>query len=353
EQGRPVIEKFLEQNSDYQLLLTFFSPSGYEIRKNYDKAIAVSYLPLDTARNARKFLEIVKPSLVFFVKYEHWVHYIRRVKKNLIPLYLISAVFRNNQVFFRWYGGWYRKQLMNYSGIFVQNEESVKLASGAGIGNVIVSGDTRFDRVREIYAQEREIPLIKKFAGNKIVITAGSTWKEDEEILMDYLNRSGESMKLLIAPHEVGINNIKRLKYKAGDRSVLLSEAEEKDLANANCLIIDSIGLLSFVYRYGTVAYIGGGFGKGIHNVLEAAVFGLPVFFGPQYKRFREANELIAERAAFPVNGKEEFCEKCSNLLRNPEELSRSGKSAYQYVEKNAGAVSIILDFLKKNPPDC
>lgn len=344
EQGRPVIEKFRDQHPDMKILLTFFSPSGYEVRKDYTGADFVFYLPLDSPKNARRFISIVNPEVVYFIKYEYWYFYLKRLNKNDIPVFLVSAGFRNDQVFFKWYGAWYRKILKFFSHLFVKNESSKELLGTIGIDNVTVSGDTRFDRVADIAGRPAPIPLAEQFKQDKIVVVAGSTWPGDEEILVKYINGSGGDIKFIIAPHEISKDNIIRLCNAINKSEILFSEAGKKNIDNAQVLIIDNVGMLSSLYKYGSIAYIGGGFGKGIHNILEAACFGMPVLFGPNYKKFNEAGDLIRKKAAFCVNNYDEFKDILDGMLSDISGLKEAGRIAREYVESNVGATDIILE---------
>jgi len=302
EQGRPLIEKVKKEHPAYQILLSFFSPSGYEVRKNYNIADSVVYLPLDGLKNARKFYQLVNPDKVFFVKYEFWYFYLKEAQKRDIPAYLVSAIFRENQVFFRPYGKWYRNILKYFTHIFVQNENSKRILLENNITNVSISGDTRFDRVREIAEGTCKIPLAKEFVGDKKVLIAGSTWRKDEELLIRYMEETDLDLKMIIAPHEVHESNIQRLVRAFSRKNVIcFSEADLETVNEADVLVIDSVGMLSSLYQYGTIAYIGGGFGKGIHNILEPATFGLPVFFGPNYQKFKEAVDLIELGGTFQL----------------------------------------------------
>jgi len=317
EQGRPVIEELKQQFPEYKIVLTFFSPSGYEIRKNYPLTDIVAYLPLDTKRNATTFLNIIKPEKAFFVKYEFWYFYISELKRRKIPLYIISAIFRENQQFFKEtpVGKWYRKMLFKVEHFFIQNEKSGELLKTIGISNFTVSGDTRFDRVAAIANSAKEIPVVEKFKGNSLLIIAGSTWKPDEELLAAFINQS--SLKFIIAPHEVSEGNINRIHQLLKKPAISLSKVSENEIDRFQVLIIDSVGLLSSLYRYGNLAYIGGGFGVGIHNILEAATFGLPVIFGPNYKRFKEAVDLTFEGGAVSVSNHADLGQALNNLINN------------------------------------
>ncbi|MBN2636197.1 MAG: 3-deoxy-D-manno-octulosonic acid transferase [Prolixibacteraceae bacterium] len=345
EQGRPLIEAIKKQFPEYKIVLSFYSPSGYEVRKNYPLADVVCYLPTDTKTNAEKFIQIIHPKKVFFIKYEFWYHYINELKKNNIPLYSVSAIFRSNQHFFKnssW-GKWYRKLLTNFDHLFIQNESSAELLKSINISNFTISGDTRFDRVAEIAQNAKSIPLVEKFSGNSRIIVAGSTWKPDEELLLPFINQNPD-VKFIIAPHEVSITNINRLQQLLKTRCILLSKANEKSITSFQVLIIDSIGLLSSLYQYGEIAYIGGGFGVGIHNILEAATFGLPVIFGPNYKKFKEAVDLENLSGAFPVKNQEELIEVLNALLKEKNKQEKSSAVCKKYVTKNIGSTQVIIN---------
>jgi len=348
EQGRPVIEAFKEKYSEYKILLTFYSPSGYEVRKNYEKADYVFYLPIDTPKNAKRFLSIVNPQVVFFIKYEFWYFFLREIKNRNIPLYLVSGIFRENQLFFKKFGAKCKKMLSWFTHFFVQNEESKELLQSINIDNVTVTGDTRFDRVYAITQQSKDLPLIKKFTENSLVLVAGSTWKPDEDILLKYYNETKIPFKLIIAPHEIYNENIKRIIKTISEQKVVIrnSEATEENIKKADVIIIDSIGLLSSVYKYGNVAYIGGGFGKGIHNILEAATFGLPIIFGSNYNKFKEAVDLIKLGGSASISNYEEIRYTLDSLLENKDNISLMGKISSEFVNKNKGATTEILNFV-------
>ena len=345
EQGRPVIEELKLQLQDYKIVLTFFSPSGYEIRKNYPLADVVAYLPMDTKRNATTFLNIVKPEKVFFVKYEFWYFYISELKRRNIPLYIISAIFRENQQFFKEtpVGRWYRKVLFKVEHFFIQNEKSGELLKTIGISSFTVSGDTRFDRVATIAKVSKEIPIVEKFRGNSLTVIAGSTWKPDEELLAAFINQSN-NIKFIIAPHEVSANNINRIHQLLKKPAISLSKATETDIDRFQVLIIDSVGLLSSLYRYGNIAYIGGGFGVGIHNILEAATFGLPVIFGPNYKKFKEATDLTVEGGAISISDFEQLRLSFDRLINDKNELKNAAEICRNYVAKNVGSTKVIIN---------
>lgn len=345
EQGRPVIEKFKSRFPHYKILLTFYSPSGYEIRKNYEKADYIYYLPIDTPGNAKQFLEITNPNIVFFIKYEFWYHFLKEINQRDIKLYLVSGIFRPEQRFFKKHARKYREMLHFFTHLFVQNQESKELLNSINFNNVTIAGDTRFDRVYEITQNAKKLNLLEKFKQDKLTLIAGSTWKPDEEIIVEYVNQTQYELKLIIAPHEIHKDNINRLQnaFKQELKVLKYSEANEENIANADVLIIDSIGLLSSLYNYGNVAYIGGGFGKGIHNTLEAATFGLPILFGPNYLKFQEAIELVRMGSAFSVSNYDQLKEKLNFLFYATENISKLGKLSADYVKQNYGATQKIL----------
>ena len=343
EQGRPIIEAIRRLHPEYKLLLTFFSPSGYEVRKNYQGADIVTYLPMDTDWNARKFICITKPSVAIFIKYEFWINYLSQLKKHRIPTYIVSAIFRDSQAFFKWYGSWYRKILKNYNHLFVQDQNSIDLLNSIGIKNASISGDTRCDRVAEIARQAKELSIIEAFKGEKKILVAGSSWPKDENLIIPYFNKNKE-FKLIIAPHQTDENHIKEITGKLERPYVRYTQTSEEEARNAECIIIDCMGLLSSIYRYGEIAYIGGGFGVGIHNILEAAVYGMPVIFGPNYKKFREAVEIIKSGAGFPVNNEEELSQILDELLNNSQTLTKTSAIAREFVNSNCGATEQVVE---------
>lgn len=345
EQGRPIIEAIRKQHPEYQIFLTFFSPSGFEIRKNYELADYITYLPADTKRNAQKLIELVRPEIVFFVKYEFWFHYINELKKRNIPLYLVSAIFRENQLFFKssaW-GNWYRKMLFSFGHFFVQDEQSVQLLKGIGIANVTKAGDTRFDRVAEIARNGKNIPLVEKFKGNSQVVVAGSTWKPDEELLVQFIHSHPET-KFIIAPHETRRGNVERLINLLKSPVICYTEATEETVMNRQVLIVDTIGILSSIYRYADLAYVGGGFGVGIHNTLEAAIFGMPIVFGPNYLKFQEANSMVKLGIAVPVSDYASFQTIVENLLADAGKSDLISAKCVAFTNQNLGATQIILN---------
>ena len=338
EQGRPVIEALKAAEPATQILLTFFSPSGYEIRKNYTGADYILYLPGDTRRNAVRLIEKFRPDAAVFIKYEFWGNYLNALAKRNIPTYIISAIFRPSQIFFRPYGGYFRKILQNFEHLYVQDENSKKLLKDIGIIKVSVTGDTRFDRVLEIRSQAKELPLIEQFSKEKFTLIAGSSWPKDEEIFIDYFNRHPE-MKLIIAPHEIHEEHIQFILSRLNRTTIRYTQADEKNIQKADCIIIDCFGLLSSIYRYGQVAYVG----AGIHNVPEAAVYSIPVIFGPNHKKFKEAKELIIAGGGFSISKSEDFKLVMDRLLKNKEFLSKAGITAGQYIQNNSGASKKIL----------
>ncbi|EKN15395.1 hypothetical protein HMPREF1076_02337 [Parabacteroides goldsteinii CL02T12C30] len=353
EQGRPMMEKIKAEHPEYKILLTFFSPSGYEVRKNYNGADVICYLPFDTPYRVKKFLNLANPSIAVFIKYEFWGNYLQELKHRNIPVYIISSIFRRDQLFFQWFGYPYRKMLYCFTHLFVQDDRSAALLKEFGITNVTVTGDTRFDRVLDVRNQARELSPVEHFVceGGKektLTLVAGSSWPQDEEILIPYFNEHPE-MKLIIAPHEIHREHLMYIESLLKRPSVRLSDVfHDQSLAEGkDCLIVDSFGLLSSIYRYGTIAYIGGGFGAGIHNTLEAAVYGIPVLFGPKYHKFKEAKDLIKVGGGFSVSDKQSFCEKMDELLTYHEVLEAAGESAGQFVNGNAGATDKILRIIK------
>lgn len=350
EQGRPLIEAFKQHYPEYKIALTFFSPSGYEIQKNYIGADYVFYLPLDTKSNAEKTISLIQPKMVFFIKYEFWYHYFNRLNSEGIPIYLVSAIFRPDQLFFKWYGNFYKNLLKKVSHFFVQNESSATLLKSIGITNVTVSGDTRFDRVFTISQQKKAFPLISMFKQDQKTLIAGSTWPEDEEMITDLLfdmQKSNRSLKCIIAPHEISASKINTLTGALEEKAIKhlkYSEATEETIQEYDVLIIDNIGMLSSLYQYGEIAFIGGGFGKGIHNILEAATFGLPVLFGPNYQKFQEAVDLIHLKGAFCILNSIGLIKQTESFLTDEISLKNSAETSKNYVLSKRGATNIIMD---------
>ena len=349
EQGRQLIEDMRADYPGHQIVVTFFSPSGYEVRKNYDKADLVTYLPLDTPRNAKRFVRTLHPEMVIFIKYEYWNNITREIKRNGGKLYIISAIYREKSVFFRWYGSMYRKILKRFDHLFVQNESSRELLATIGIDNVTVCGDTRFDRVHTIASGAREIEALKRFAGGRKSIVAGSTWPKDDEILLKLIVNHGEE-PFIIVPHEIEESKIVRLKEAAeasGRKVVRYTRiTDPQQTEEASVMIVDTVGILSSVYRYGKIAYIGGGFGVGIHNILEAATFGLPVIFGPNYRKFQEACDLLKLHGAHSISSYTEAEACLSQLLSDSEELKAETETAQAYIRQHTGATRTISEYI-------
>ena len=345
EQGRPLIEKIRAKYPDYRILLTFFSPSGYEVRKNYRGADIVCYLPFDKPRNVKKFLDLVNPCMAFFIKYEFWKNYLDELHKRRIPVYSVSSIFRRGQIFFKWYGGTYRNVLRNFDHLFVQNERSKRYLAKIGINRVTVVGDTRFDRVLQIREEAKDLPLVELFKNNTMTFVAGSSWQPDEDLFIEYFNQHPE-VKLIIAPHVIDENHLVEIIRKLKRPYVRYTRADEKNVRKADCLIIDCFGLLSSIYRYGEIAYIGGGFGVGIHNTLEAAVYGIPVIFGPKYQKFQEAIRLLEAKGGFSIKSYEELKALLDRMLEDEEFLRESGMNAGLYVTDNAGATDRVLNMI-------
>jgi 3-deoxy-D-manno-octulosonic-acid transferase len=342
EQGRPLIEEISRLHPEYRIILTFFSPSGYEIRKDYSGVNCVEYLPADFRGNARKFIEIVNPEFVIFVKYEFWNNYLTELHRKRVPLYLVSGLFRPDQHFFKWYGGFFRSMLKRFEKIFVQDQASLDLLAGIGIDKGVLAGDTRFDRVVKISATARDIPQLELFRSGEKLLLAGSSWKPDEEIIASYINRFPGRMKWVFAPHEIDKPNIDRLEALIKTKVVRFS-AFRPEHADARVLIIDNIGMLSSAYKYASFAAIGGGFGKSIHNIMEPACWNIPVVFGPNFGKFREAVELIREGGAFTFSNPEEFFTIIDRLYSDEEFCKKASQTAGDYIRKNAGATSCIL----------
>ena len=346
EQGRPVIESIKKQKTDYKILLTFFSPSGYELRKDYPYADYVFYLPLDTRKNAATFIEIVKPEKAFFIKYEFWFNFLTELKKQHIPTYIFSALFRPSQIFFKPWGKWYGKALTTYEHIFVQNQESFDILHQHGFNNVDICGDTRLDAVGEIADAAPHLEKMEVFCGNNKAIVAGSTWKEDEDLVIRYINENISKQKFVIAPHEVNKQSIERITGALTKPYSLYSSSTNDEISKSNVLIVDGYGYLLSVYRYGLFAYVGGGFTTGIHSILEPAAFGLPVIFGPDYHKFQEAHDLLKLGAANFISDYEEFAFIMNEYQLNNDMLSKASEIALNYVNKNRGASKEIVKYL-------
>lgn len=344
EQGLPVMEKIRKMYPNHKIVLTFFSPSGFEVRKNAATADVIVYLPMDTRVNAKKFLEILRPEMAFFIKYEFWPNYLNELKKQNIPTYLFSGIFRKDQVFFKWYGGFYRNALKTFRMFFVQNESSKILLNKIGFQNVKIAGDTRFDRVLKILERDNSLDFVEKFKDDKLTIVAGSTWPKDEEKLLNFINENKFSVKFIIAPHNVKPEQIAHLKKSISRKTILFSEMKNKNLAEYDVFIIDTIGILTKIYSYADIAYVGGGFGtSGLHNILEPATFGIPIVIGLNYKKFSEAVALVNMGGCISVNNQEELEEQLSLLISNEDERLEKGHISRTFVEMNKNATEIIL----------
>lgn len=346
EQGRPIMERLRKSHPEYNILLTFFSPSGYEVRKNYEGADIVCYLPLDTPLNVRRFFRCIKPEMAFFIKYEFWWNYMTYMKNHDIPVYSVSSIFRKEQVFFRWYGYSYRHVLGCITRFFVQNEKSRSLLASLGLHNAEITGDTRFDRVLEIKQAATEkaanMPIVDAFAKGYKVFVAGSSWPPDEDIFIRYFN-DHRDWRIVIAPHVIGEDHLQQILAKLKRTAVRYTQTTPEEAAKADCLIIDCFGLLSSIYSCARVTYVGGGFGVGIHNVLEAAVWNVPVVFGPNNKRFQEAQELLAAKGGFEINTYADFCKLMERFDSDEEFLHASSDAAGGYVKSKSGAADKVL----------
>lgn len=346
EQGRPLMEALRRDHPEYKILLTFFSPSGYEVRKNYEGADIICYLPLDTPINAIRFLRLVRPVKAFFIKYEFWYNYLHILRHRGIPVYSVSSIFRPSQVFFRWYGHEYAHVLRCVTHFFVQNEESRRLLEGIGLRNATVVGDTRFDRVLQIKSAARQLPIAEAFSKGHKVFVAGSSWPPDEEVFIKYFN-SHPDWRLIIAPHVIGDDHLRQIHSLLNMPTVHYTDTTPEEAAEARCLIINCFGLLSSIYQYGQVAYVGGGFGVGIHNVLEAAVWDMPVIFGPNNKRFQEAQGLLASGGGFEIDSYETFDELMEHLDTDANKLLQASQAAGTFVKGQAGATAKVLEAVK------
>ncbi|MDQ6472627.1 glycosyltransferase N-terminal domain-containing protein [Flavobacterium sp. LHD-80] len=350
EQGLPVIEKIKEKYPSHKIIVTFFSPSGYEVRKNNTVADVTVYLPLDTKSNAKRFLKLAHPELAFFIKYEFWLNYLKELEKSKTPTYLISGIFRDNQMFFKWYGGFYRKALKAFTYFFVQNEKSKEKIETLGFQNVIVSGDTRFDRVAAILERDNTVAFIEKFKNNGPTIVIGSSWPKDEALLANYINQASDNVKFIIAPHNIKEDQISSLKSQITKSAVLFSEKEQvSDLANYSVFIIDTIGLLTKIYSYGTIAYVGGGFGNpGIHNILEPATFGIPILIGPNYSNFAEAVSLVKLGGCISISNETELKSHFDRLLTDEVFFKEKSKICSDFIQDNKGATNCIMKIVSE-----
>lgn len=350
EQGLPLMEQLRKRFPSHKIVLTFFSPSGYEVKKNNSIADATLYLPLDTRANAQKFLKLAHPEKAFFIKYEFWPNYLRALKKQNINTYLISGILRPDQVFFKWYGGFYRKALTSFSYFFVQNQQSADLLEKLNYKNTLVVGDTRFDRVIQIVEANNYLDFVTDFKNEQPLVVVGSSWPQDETLLINFINStSSKDTKYIFAPHNIKPELLENLTQKLTPRSILYSQKEGNELEKKQVLIVDAYSLLTKIYSYADIAYIGGGFGTGIHNILEAATFGVPIIIGPNYKKFQEAKDLIQLGGCLVVNNQEELTKVFQHLLENPEERRALGRKNQEYVLRNKNATQRILDTIFPN----
>tara|TARA_R110002124_G_scaffold103927_4_gene253337 strand:+ start:1604 stop:2842 length:1239 start_codon:yes stop_codon:yes gene_type:complete len=348
EQGRPIIERLKKEQPNYKIVLTFFSPSGYEIRKEYEYADVVCYLPMDSSSNVRKFLEIVNPSMAIFIKYEFWPNYLLELQERNISTILISGIFRKKQIFFKPLGGFMRKSLKAFNHFFVQDQISKDLLKNINIENVTISGDTRFDRVYEILQQDNALDFITEFKNNQYTVVAGSTWKEDEELLVNYINQS-ESEKFIIAPHNINLDAIQKLKQSISKKTVLFSEKEGKNLSEFNVFIIDTIGILTKIYAAADVAYVGGGLTKnGVHNVLEPATFGVPIVIGSAYKKYKEVVDLVALKGCKVIANQEEFSTIFTKLKSDTNYKTQLGEINKSFIKNNIGATDKTIKYINQ-----
>jgi 3-deoxy-D-manno-octulosonic-acid transferase len=348
EQGRPIIEEVKKKYPNKKILLTFYSPSGYEVRKNYEVANWIYYLPLDTKSKSDKFVELVNPEIAVFIKYEFWPNIINSLHKAKVNTIVISAIFREDQVFFKSYGGWMRKSLSKFSKFFVQDNNSVKLLNSIGITQVEKSGDTRFDRVMDILKNDNTVDFVESFKGDYKLLVAGSTWPDDDKVLLEYINNTEIETKVLIAPHNMSKEYNQKLKERIGVKTILYSEMKDENLIDYDVLILDTVGLLTKVYSYANVAYVGGGFGKeGIHNILEPAVFSIPVITGPTFHKFKEAIELNEIGGMMVVKNSEEFLADMNRFVLG--EKTEHGKIAFNYIKENSGAQEKILEYISES----
>ncbi|MDN3641263.1 glycosyltransferase N-terminal domain-containing protein [Lutimonas halocynthiae] len=352
EQGRPIIEKLRKSKPSYKIVLSFFSPSGYEVRKDYEEVDIVVYLPLDSAKNAKKFIDLVQPSLAIFVKYEFWPNILKELKRNSIQTILISGIFREDQIFFKFYGGWMKNSLHSFSHFFVQNENSQKLLQTIGVDKVTISGDTRFDSVNTILGQENRLDFLEDFVKGKQVLVAGSTWPIDESYLISFLNmKQAENFRCIIAPHNINPKEIEKLKNNIHLETALYSEGQINKTAKV--FIVDTIGILTKIYSYADMAYVGGGFDKeGVHNVLEPAVFSIPLVIGPIYDKFEEAKELVALNGCLVASDEIQLFDHLNELNNNENYRLKIGNIAGSYIKNNIGATEIILNYIEQQLGD-
>lgn len=350
EQGRPVMEKIKKEFPQHKLAVSFFSPSGFEVRKDYQGADYIFYLPLDTKKNAKQLIKILKPEILILVKYEYWYNLLHRLQKKQIPVIVISAVIKEKNLFFRPFGSWFRKRIAGIEHFFVQDNDSKNLLGSIGIENASVSGDTRFDRVREIREANARVEFIEKFKGNSKLIVAGSTWPDDEEILVKFINEKlPDDWKLIFAPHNIKEKEILQLSKEIQKPTAIYTQSNSNQIENAQILIVDTIGLLTQIYAYSDISYVGGGFTKtGVHNTLEPAVFGAPIIFGPNYENYFEAIDLLENQGAVRFIDQYDFDQKMTNLIENESERTERGNAARNYISQKPNSTELIMKYLKK-----
>ncbi|MEM9363095.1 MAG: glycosyltransferase N-terminal domain-containing protein [Bacteroidota bacterium] len=347
EQGLPILERLKKQYPKHKIVLTFFSPSGYEVKKESTSADVVTYLPMDSLSNAKRFLDVVNPSIAIFIKYEIWPNYLRELEKRGIPALLVSALFSERQVFFKFYGGFMRNSLKKFHHFFVQDENSVNLLQSIGFQNITINGDTRFDRVSEILERDNHLEFMESFKQKNTCFVAGSTWQEDEEILVKYINSSNTSLKFVLAPHTMKPVQLDKLTNSISKKVIKYSDLGSSEISSADVLIIDTIGLLTKIYSYADIAYVGGGFATGLHNTLEPAVFGIPVIIGPQYHGFKEAEALVKKKGVIVIDGFDAFKATLSQFMEDSEFLVSTGKINATYIKQNQGASTRIMEHIQ------
>ena len=348
EQGLPILERLRTEYPEHRLVLSFFSPSGYEVKKNTSVADVVIYLPMDSNYKAKRFLELVNPELAIFVKYEVWPNYLHHLQKRNIPTLLISAIFSERQIYFKPFGGFMRKSLRKFDHYFVQDENSKKLLESIEIKNSTISGDTRLDRVSEILKQNNQLDFMDRFKNNQLCLVAGSTWPEDEQILINYINNTNEKVKVVIAPHEIKPAHIAKITSALNKKTLCYSDLGNQNLKEIEVLIIDTIGLLTKIYSYANIAYVGGGFATGLHNTMEPAVFGIPIIIGPQFLGFKEVEDLIKEGGIMPISNQDSFNNLMGDLLNNPISIRNIGDIDANYINSNRGAADLIMKHISK-----
>lgn len=348
EQGLPILERLRSKYPEHKLVLSFFSPSGYEVKKNTSIADVVVYLPMDSNSKVQHFLDLVDPELAIFVKYEVWPNYLYHLKKRNIPTILVSAIFSGRQIYFKPYGGFMRKSLGKFDHYFVQDKNSKKLLESIRFTNISISGDTRLDRVSEILERNNQLEFMDRFKNNQFCLVAGSTWPEDEEILINYINNTKEKVKFVIAPHEIKPAHIEKITSALQKRTVLYSTIDNQNLKEFDVLVVDTIGLLTKIYSYANIAYVGGGFATGLHNTMEPAVFGIPIIIGPQFEGFKEAEDLVNEGGILPISSKDSFDNLVGDLLNNPVSIKNIGAINSNYINSNRGAADLIMEHISK-----